>query len=125
MSEAGKVDINYYLSVQRKRIELSEPKEAKEIPLCEKRLWRAYRNKVWKITKKQNLKKLSHFKDRGFYDYHLDHKVSIWYGYKNKLSPDLIGGIDNLEFIYWRENLRKAKKCNFENSKCLQTIAFV
>jgi hypothetical protein len=99
--------------------------EIKEIPVCEKKLWRRYRNIVWKITEKQNLKKLKNFDKRGFLDYHLDHKVSIWYGYKNKIDPKLIGSIDNLEFIPYRDNMRKATKCNFKNAKSMQTIIFV
>ena len=121
----GIVDIKYYLSLERIRISNLEPKEVNQIPICEKALWRKYKNLVWKITEGQNLKKLPNFKDRGFLNYHLDHKVSIWYGYKNKLSPELIGGIDNLEFIPHQENITKGRRCNFKNSKALQSILFV
>jgi hypothetical protein len=99
--------------------------EIKFIPECEKKIWRRYRNLVWKITEKQNLKKLSNFNKRGFLNYHLDHKVSIWYGYKNKIDPKLIGSIDNLEFIPYQENMRKATNCNFKDAKNMQTIIFV
>jgi hypothetical protein len=118
-------EITYYLSKERVRIEKLEPKEVKQIPVCEKLLWRKYRNAVWKITEKQNLRKLPHFKDRGFTNYHLDHKVSIWYGYKHKLDPYLIGGIDNLEFIPYQQNMKKGIKSNFKGAKCLQSVIFV
>lgn len=101
------------------------PKEVKKLPSCEKQLWRKYRRLVWKITEKQNLKKLPNFDKRGFTNYHLDHKVSIWYGYKHKLDPKLIGGIDNLELIPYKENMLKATKSNFKGAKCLQTVMFV
>jgi hypothetical protein len=95
-----------------------------EIPLCEKKLWQKYRRLVWKITEKQNLRKLKDYNKRAFTGYHLDHKVSIWYGYKNKLDPQLIGSIDNLEFIPHRDNMRKGRRSNFKNTKCLQSVLF-
>lgn len=104
---------------------IPEPKEVKNLPVCEKQLWRKYRRLVWKITEKQPIYKLAHYKERAFKGYHLDHKVSIWYGYKNKLDPKLIGSIDNLEFIPHYENERKGRKCNFKDSKALQTIIFI
>lgn len=120
------VDLKYYLSVLEKE---SEPQEVlteiNKIPSCEKLLWRKYRNLVWKITKKQPIHKLENFKNRGFHNYHLDHKVSIWYGYKNKLDPKMIGSIANLEFIHWKLNLRKSIKCNFSGHPNLQTVIFV
>lgn len=124
MGELGIIDLRYYLSVERKRIELAAPKGSLKIPTCEKKLWRAYKNTVWKITESQNLKKLPFFSERGWKNYHLDHKVSIWYGYKNKLDPKLIGSIDNLEFIPYKDNILKSTKCNFKKANCLQSVIF-
>jgi hypothetical protein len=101
-----------------------QPPEVNVLPTCEKKLWRKYRSLVWKITEKQPIKKLPNYELRGFRGHHLDHKVSIWYGYTNKLSPELIGSIDNLEFIPSYQNLKKGVRCNFENAKCLQTVIF-
>jgi hypothetical protein len=106
----------------------NEPRPAvrnSRIPECEKKLWKKYRLLVWEITKSQNLKKLKDFDKRAFNGYHLDHKVSIWYGYKNKLNPKLIGSIDNLEFIPGKDNMRKGVKCNFKGAKNLQTQIFI
>jgi hypothetical protein len=114
-----------YSAIIREGMRFEPKPELKEIPLCEKFLWRKYRNLVWKITEKQNIKKLDNYQLRAFKGYHLDHKVSIWYGYKNKLDPKLIGDIENLEFIPYRENMRKGTKSNFKNAKCLQKIMFV
>ena len=97
----------------------------KEIPLCERSLWKKYRYKVWKITKKQNIKKLLNFEKRAFKGYHLDHKVSIWYGYKHTLCPKMIGGIDNLEFIPYKDNMRKGIRCNFDGFKGMQKVLFI
>ncbi len=122
------VDIKYYLSLIEKipdSEEIIKELDSKPIHECEKGLWRKYKRLVWKITKKQNLKKLSNFENRGFKNYHLDHKVSIWYGYKNKLDPKMIGSIDNLEFIPYKDNMIKSTKCNFKNTKCLQSVIFI
>lgn len=86
--------------------------------------WRDYKQLVWGITESQDLKRLKHHEKRAFRGYHLDHKISIWYGYKNNLDPKLIGGIDNLEFIPHNENEVKGRGCNFKNAKCLQSVLF-
>lgn len=39
--------------------------------------------------------------------YHIDHNYSIMNGYKNKVSPLLIGNINNLSMIPWKVNLQK------------------
>ena len=58
--------------------------------------------------------KLSNYGKRGVSgvngNYHLDHKYSILEGYKNKISPEIIGNIKNLEFIPWEENIKKRTK---------------
>ena len=33
----------------------------------------------------------------------VDHKLSVLYGYKNKVSPLLVGGINNLEVMEWED----------------------
>jgi hypothetical protein len=128
------VDLKYYLSLMEKVSEKNSNKEkavdekkserTRKIPVCEKNLWKKYKKLVWDITKQQKIHKLPNFEKRGFTNYHLDHKVSIWYGYKNKLDPQLIGSIDNLEFIPHRDNMRKGRRSNFKNTKCLQSVLF-
>jgi hypothetical protein len=39
--------------------------------------------------------------------HHLDHAVSIWYGFRNRIPPEIIGNIKNLRFIKATENIRK------------------
>lgn len=39
--------------------------------------------------------------------YHIDHIYSIKHGYQNKISPLIIGRIENLRMIPWRENVAK------------------
>ena len=94
-------------------------------PKTDKEKWKAYKRLVWKITNQQPVKRLKHSEKRGFHNYHLDHKVSIWYGYKNSVDPHVIGSIKNLEFIPWKDNFKKAIKCNFNGNQSLQTTLFI
>ena len=75
-----------------------------------------YKNDVIKVTKKQPLYKLSNYDKRGNSGiegaYHLDHKYSILEGFKNNISPNIIGDIKNLEFISWEDNIKKRAKCS-------------
>jgi hypothetical protein len=75
--------------------------------------WKEYRKTVWNITKKQDLNSLPNIEKRGFKDYHLDHRISIWYGYKNKINPFIIGDISNLKMIPCKENMLKGVKSIF------------
>jgi transposase-like protein len=76
--------------------------------------YKKYKNDVMRITNQQQIDKLSNYQKRGNSGvegvYHLDHKYSILEGFKNKISPTIIGGIKNLEFIPWEENIKKRTK---------------
>lgn len=127
-SESAKYRYEYSLEIARsKTIETAENKENAKLLIdkANKQLWIKYRRLVWKITERQNLKKLKNYEKRAFTGFHLDHKVSIWYGFKNKIDPKLIGDIYNLEFIHHKENMRKWKGCNFENNRAIQTVLYV
>ena len=75
--------------------------------------YRKYRSEVQKVTSIQPLYLLEHFNKRGksgkVGSYHLDHILSISYGFHNKISPDIIGNIRNLRMIPWRVNLEKGE----------------
>lgn len=43
--------------------------------------------------------------------YHLDHKISIRYGFDNKIAPSELAKKENLQVIPWVDNVRKGKKC--------------
>lgn len=117
------ITLKYFLSTMEN--ELREPiEELKILPLCERKLFRKYRRLVWKITNKQNISKLPNFCNRGFHNYHLDHKVSIWYGFKNKLDHKMIANINNLEFIPYKNNMSKGTKSNFKDFKGAQIVLF-
>lgn len=45
--------------------------------------------------------------ERGFKRMHVDHIIPVSWGWKNKISPHLLGMSANLNMMYWRDNLRK------------------
>jgi hypothetical protein len=70
-----------------------------------------YRTEVDRITRSQPIHLLENYEKRGRAGdegtYHLDHRTSVWFGYKNNISPEEIGHISNLRFIHWLENQKK------------------
>lgn len=67
-----------------------------------------YKRNVLRITNKQPIKLLENYDKRGKSGingaYQLDHKYSIFEGFKNGVLPEIIGNIVNLEFIPWENN---------------------
>ena len=43
--------------------------------------------------------------------FELDHIISKKYGFDNKISPEIIGDISNLQFIHWKDNSTKGTNC--------------
>jgi transposase len=78
--------------------------------------FKEYKKKVISITNKQPIYKLLNYNKRGVSgvddNYHLDHKFSILRGFKEKIDPNIIGEIKNLEFIPWEENVKKRTNCS-------------
>ncbi len=78
--------------------------------------WEKYKRLVIKITNKQPISYLNGYKKRGIAGGNgvtqLDHKFSIFEGFKQDVSPELIGNIVNLEFIPWKDNISKGSKCS-------------
>lgn len=66
-----------------------------------------YYKKVWKLTKELNLESLPNSENRGWRDYHLDHIVPISYGESQNIPPELIGSIQNVQFMWWKDNYEK------------------
>lgn len=82
-----------------------------------------YYAEVWKYTRRNNLSNLEHIEKRGHANqgkFHLDHKYSIFQGFKDGLSPDIIGSIYNLEMIIGRNNLSKGRKCSITKEDLLK-----
>ena len=73
-----------------------------------------YRGKVWSATNRQPLHTLPNIEKRGKSGiegaYQLDHIISIKEGFDKGIEPEIIGSIDNLQMISWRENRNKGCK---------------
>lgn len=73
--------------------------------------YKIYRNLVGQYTDLEDLTTLNGHEKRGMAGkdgaYHLDHIVSIKYGFDNNIPPGIVGSIHNLRFIPWEENYKK------------------
>lgn len=78
--------------------------------------FKIYKRKVLNITNRQPIQELPNYDKRGVSgvegNYHLDHKFSIVEGFKQKIDPNIIGNIRNLEFIPWEQNVKKRTNCS-------------
>jgi hypothetical protein len=61
--------------------------------------YKRYRLDVRRITNNQPLEILENYEKRGKFDYHLDHIISIHYGYMNNIPACDIGDISNLQML--------------------------
>lgn len=52
--------------------------------------------------------------------YHLDHRHSVIFGFINKVPPEIISSIHNLEIIPENENLKKNSKCSISAAELLE-----
>jgi len=106
-----------YSDIVNEKIQTNRRKTMEEkgtmIPLDQKTEFYLYKKQVMKITESNDLSQLEHIEKRGMAGipgaYHLDHKISIFYGFTNKISVDIIGHIENLRMIPWEENYKKGK----------------
>jgi len=72
--------------------------------------YKVYKRKVLNITKQQPIQLLENCELRGRKGYHLDHIYPIKLGFINKIEPEVIGNINNLRFIPYKQNLKKSSK---------------
>ena len=75
-----------------------------------------YKKEVHKFTKKQPSYLLNNFNKRGLSgvhgSYHLDHKFTIYQGFRDNICPYIIGNIINLEMLPYKDNISKNYKCS-------------
>ncbi len=88
--------------------------------------WDLYKTLVRRITNTQNISSLSNSELRSRADinpngYHLDHKFSIYSGFKRNILPIYIGDINNLEFIPISENCKKHTNNSINENELLVT----
>lgn len=81
-----------------------------------------YKRKVWAETNRNDLTILENYSKRSRTGYHLDHKYSIWQGFTNNVSPEIIGHIKNLEMLPYQENLSKFNKCSITLQQLIESI---
>lgn len=88
-----------------------------------------YRFKVYQYMKKfkNDIFRLQNYNKRGMVHinsgaYHLDHRYSIYQGFKDNIPPYIIGHIHNLEMIPARINLIKNRKCSIDLDELIDSI---
>jgi len=88
------------------------------ISIKEKELFKLYSMIVWRLTKRNDLSKLKNYDKRGRIEipgsYHLDHKISLSFGFTNGILPNVIADISNLEMMPAIENIKKGTKCSMK-----------
>ncbi len=74
--------------------------------------WELYKRQVRNATENQDLSKLPNISKRAFgpNNYNLDHMYSRINGFKNNISPEIIGHISNLRMILFEDNRKKYTK---------------
>ena len=101
-----------------KRTGIEYDKYLKNLPEYKK-----YRLLVVKLTNKQPINLLKNYEKRGISGisgaYCLDHKYSIFEGFKNGIKPEIIASLKNLVFIPWRDNVVKRTKCSITKEELI------
>jgi len=91
-------------------------------PIEDRDAFQEYRNKVSLESSRYDLTKLDNFDKRGPKGYHLDHKYSVFEGFKNNVPAEIIGHICNLEMIPFNHNTSKGSKCSVSLSFLKESI---
>lgn len=99
---------DFYLRIKSGNIPPNKTKKTEA-----KRVKNEYYRKVWEVTMSQDIKGLFGALKRGPHDYHIDHKIPISHGFKNGIMPEVIGNIDNLQPLFWKDNFAKSCKLIF------------
>lgn len=95
-----------------KRLSESQVRNGIATPMEKRDDFREYRNKVGLESARHNLHLLENFDKRGPKGYHLDHKYSVFEGFKNNVPVEIIGHFCNLEMLHYSENTSKGEKCS-------------
>jgi hypothetical protein len=68
--------------------------------------FKQYHRRVNKLTEKVK-GSIEGIEKRGWDSYHIDHKISIHYGFKNEIEPEKISDISNLRMLPKKTNTDK------------------
>lgn len=110
------------------RARIKNEESGRWIELSELNDFTLYSRIVDRITNKQNLISLKNFDKRGRVDmnpeaYHLDHKFSIYEGFKQNIPPYIIGDICNLEMLdAYHNSCIKNKKCSITEDELIESF---
>ena len=74
-----------------------------------------YLSSVKQLTD-DNKHQIPNIHKRGFNTYHIDHKISIKFGYENGILAEDIAHPSNCEMIWWKDNIRKAAQCTIDDT---------
>lgn len=110
------------------KIRKSNEKNGCWAKLSTKSEFEKYKRAVCREQRKyaSNIRNLPNFEKRGPSGnpgaYHLDHRISVWYGFVHKIDPSVIGHICNLQFKPWMDNNKKWSKCDISISDLITMI---
>lgn len=110
-----------------KKRELTRIKNGNQVPISDISVFNEYSRLCRSLTEKTyrkykyiinplNLK-------RGKNTYHLDHKISILYGFLNNISPDILANICNLEILAAYKNSNKSAACSININELINLIS--
>lgn len=100
-------DLNYNLSRKIK----NRTDWEKYLILARKQSNTSFQNNYYKINP-NNYK-------RGQYSYHLDHKFSLYEGYKQNIPVEVISHWSNLQLLWWKDNLQKFTTCTITKEEIM------
>jgi hypothetical protein len=76
--------------------------------------WEQYKIKVRSLTEQMYSKFKTEINPqglkRGTREYHLDHIIPLWFGFRNNILPDILAQKENLRMLLWNENLSRCKE---------------
>lgn len=58
-------------------------------------------------------------------EYHIDHKYSLYEGFKNNVDPKIMSSIENLEIISEHENCSKQSKCSITLDELIEKTNYL
>lgn len=101
--------------IGKEKIRKSLVKSGRWSDIKDKDEFEKFKRKVQAVTRSQDLSNLENIEKRANHAFnkeawHLDHKISIIDGYKNSISTEIIGHIDNLQMLEYKENISKHSK---------------
>lgn len=112
------VDCIFKSSIFQNQIRLSKEASNIWLPLSAKNDYELYKFLVCRESEKEYLKMNVNFelrKSRTYLDaYELDHKFSIFNGFKQNIPFQIIASKHNLELIPWEENAKKGRNNSME-----------